>query len=139
MAIFALVLVLVGGTFSNRLETWRPVPRNAVAFMQQHGLHGNVLCQFEWGSYLMWHMGDAIKVFVDPRGELVYPESVRRQYAIFFYGMDGADTLLDKYRHDFVLIGTQTKACQVVMKDPRWHLIYRDATAALFARARFPA
>ena len=138
LAIFALVLVLVGGTFSDRLETWRPVPRDAVAFMQQHGLHGNVLCQLEWGSYLMWHMGDAIKVFVDPRGELVYPESVRRQYAIFFYGMDGADSLLDKYPHDFVLIGTQTKACQVVMKNPRWHLIYRDATAALFARTPIP-
>jgi hypothetical protein len=138
LAICAAVLALVGGTFSNRLETWKPVPADAVAFMQQHDLHGNVLCQFEWGSYLMWHMGDRVKLFVDTRAELVYPESVRRQYAIFFYGMEGADSLLDAYPHDFVLIGTQTKACQVVMQDPRWHLIYRDATAALFARAPLP-
>ena len=50
MAICALALFLVGGTFSNNLKTWKPMPTGALAYMQEHKLHGNLLPQFEWGS-----------------------------------------------------------------------------------------
>jgi hypothetical protein len=106
--------------------------------MENRGLHGNMLCQFEWGSYLLWHMGDSFKVYIDPRGELVYTDKLERDYAIFFYGMDGADRLLEAYPHDFVLIGAHTKGCDVVRRDARWHLLYSDQTAALFGRAELP-
>ncbi|HEV2171476.1 MAG TPA: hypothetical protein VGR40_11030, partial [Candidatus Binatus sp.] len=135
LAICALMLVLVGGTFSNRLATWKPVPTGALAFMKQHGLHGNMLCQFEWGSYLLWHMSDSFKVYIDPRGELVYTDKMEGDYARFFYGMEGAQSLLDAYPHDYVLMGVETKGCDLVRKDPRWHLLYSDQTSALFARS----
>ena len=135
LAISALLVALVGGTFSNRLKTWKPVPAGAVAFMEQRGLHGNILNQYEWGAYLVWHVGGDSKVFIDGRCELVYPDRLIRQYAIFFFGMEGADGVLDAFPHDFVLIGPHTKAYDVVDKDSRWQLIYRDATAALFKRA----
>jgi hypothetical protein len=138
LAICALALALVGGTFSNRLETWKPMPTGALAFMQQHELHGRMLCQFEWGSYLLWHMGDSFKVYIDPRGELVYTDKMERDYAIFFYGKKGADKLLESYPHDYVLMGVDTKGCDVVRRDPRWHLLYSDQTAALFGRAALP-
>ena len=132
------MIALVGGTFSNRLKTWKPVPADAVAFMQRHGLHGNILNQFEWGEYLVWHVGNDSRVFIDGRCELVYPDKLIRQYAIFFFGLEGADGVLDAFPHDFVLIGPHTKAYEVVSRDGRWQLIYRDATAALFARAALP-
>ncbi len=138
MAILALAVVLVGGTFSNRLKTWKPMPTDAVAFMERHGLHGNILNQFEWGEYLIWHVGGDSRVFIDGRTELVYPDRLLRQYAIFFYGMKGADKLLDEFPHDFVLMGVHTKGCDVVRKDARWHLLYSDQTAALFGRAALP-
>lgn len=138
MAICAIAIALVGGTFSNRLKTWKPMPTGALAFMQQHKLHGNILPQFEWGSYVLWHMGDAFKVYIDPRGELVYTDKQEGDYAIFFYGMEGADKLLDAYPHDYVLMGVNTKGADVVRKDPRWHLLYSDQTAALFGRAALP-
>ena len=138
LAICALAIALVGGTFSNRLKTWKPVPTGAVAFMQRHGLHGNILNQFEWGEYLVWHVRNESRVFIDGRCELVYPDSLLRQYAIFFYGLEGADNLLDAFPHDFVLIGPHTKSYEVVSKDGRWHLLYRDASAALFARTALP-
>jgi hypothetical protein len=138
LAISALLVALVGGIFSNRLKTWKPVPADAVAFMQRRGLHGNILNQFEWGEYLTWHVGNDSRVFIDGRCELVYSDKLIRQYAIFFYGMDGADGVLDAFPHDFVLIGPHTKGYEVVSRDARWQLIYRDATAALFARAALP-
>jgi len=138
LAICALAFALVGGTFSNRLKTWKPVPTGAVAFMQRHGLHGNILNQFEWGEYLVWHVGKQSRVFIDGRCELVYPDSLLRQYTIFFSGLDGATNVLDAPAHDFVLIGPHTKSYEVVTRDGRWHLLYSDATAALFARTALP-
>jgi hypothetical protein len=138
LAICSLALALVGGTFSDRLKTWKPVPVEALAFMRQHDLRGNLLGQYEWGSYVLWHMSDAFKVYIDPRAEVLYTNTQERDYAIFFYGMAGADSLLDEHPHDFVLIGPHAGGYEVMMKDPRWHLIYRDATAALFGRGALP-
>jgi hypothetical protein len=106
--------------------------------MQRNGLHGNILNQYEWGEYLIWHVGNDSRVFIDGRCELVYPDKLIRQYAIFFYGLEGAQNVLDTYPHDFVLIGPHTRAYDVVRQDVRWHLLYSDATAALFARASLP-
>jgi hypothetical protein len=138
MAICALALFLVGGTLSNNLKTWKPMPIGALAFMQQNKLHGNLLPQFEWGSWILWHMGDAFKVYIDPRGELVYTDMQEGDYARFFYGMDGSDKLLDAYPHDYVLMGVHTKGADVVRKNPRWQLMYEDDTAVLFKRAPLP-
>jgi hypothetical protein len=134
LAICAIAVALVGGTLSNRLKTWKPMPTGALAFMQQHKLHGNLLPQFEWGSYVLWHMGDAFKVYIDPRGELVFTDKQEGDYARFFYGMPGSEQLLDAYPHDYVLMGVHTKGADLVRKDPHWQLIYEDATAALFQR-----
>jgi hypothetical protein len=134
IAILAIAVALVGGTFSNRLKTWKPVPTGALAFMQQHKLHGNILPQFEWGSYVLWHMGEVFKVYIDPRGELVYTDKQEGDYARFFYGMEGSEALLDAYPHDYVLMGVHTKGADLVRRDPHWQLIYEDATAALFKR-----
>jgi hypothetical protein len=138
LAICAIAVALVGGTLSNRLKTWKPVPTGALAFMQQHKLHGNLLPQFEWGSYVLWHMGDAFKVYIDPRGELVFTDKQEGDYARFFYGMPGSEQLLDAYPHDYVLMGVHTKGADLVRKDPRWHLLYSDQTAALFGRESLP-
>jgi hypothetical protein len=138
MAFCAIALALVGGTFSNRLKTWKPMPTGALAFMQEHHLHGNILPQFEWGSWVLWHMGDAFKVYIDPRGELVYSDKQEGDYARFFYGMEGSAALLDAYPHDYVLMGVQTKGADLVRNDPRWHLLYSDQTAALFGRVATP-
>ncbi len=138
MAICAIALFLVGGTLSNNLKTWKPMPIGALAYMQQHQLHGNLLPQFEWGSWILWHMGDAFKVYIDPRGELVYTDKQEGDYARFFYGMDGSAALLEAYPHDYVLMGLHTKGADIVRKDPRWELMYEDDTAVLFKRSPLP-
>ncbi len=134
LAICAITVALVGGTLSNRLKTWKPVPTGALAFMQQHKLHGNLLPQFEWGSYVLWHMGDAFKVYIDPRGELVYTDKQEGDYARFFYGMPGSEQLLDAYPHDYVLMGVHTKGADLVRKNLHWEVMYEDDTAVLFKR-----
>ncbi len=138
LALCALGIAIAGGSFSTRLKTWKPVPAAALAFMKQHQLRGNLLGQFEWGSYILWHSSDDFKVYIDPRGELVYTDKQEGDYATFYYGKEGADRLLDEFPHDFVLVGAHTKGCDLVKKNSRWHLLYSDQTAALFGRNALP-
>lgn len=133
MAVLAVLVMIAGGTFSNRLETWSRMPLGAVSFMDRNHLHGNILNQLEWGEYLAWHEPDS-RIFVDGRAETVYPDSVMLQYAQFYYGLSGGDKLLDAYPNDFVLIIPESKAYKTMLSQQRWRLIYQDATSALFQR-----
>jgi hypothetical protein len=132
------IVVLAGGVLSPRLPTWDRVPLGATSFMRQHGLHGNILNEFEWGNFLVWHLAPGSRVFVDGRAELVYPDSVLRKYAIFHYRLPGATHVLDDYRHDFILIKSETSAYRVVESDRRWKIVYEDGVAALFAPTSAP-
>ena len=136
-AALAVMLALFGGVLSDRLKLGLDCPEEAVAFMTAHHLRGNILCDFKWGEYLMWHLGPQSKVFIDGRWELLYPHNVMEDYIRFDQGRAGAEAILDKYPNDFVLVPPESRACRVVMRDGRWKVIYRDAAAVLFARASF--
>jgi hypothetical protein len=134
IAASTLLLAIAGGVFSNRLVTWEPVPRGAVEFMKRHRLHGNILNNFDWGEYLVWHLAPDSRVFIDGRCELVYPDPLLTQYLDFLYGRPGGRELLDRYPHDLALLKVSTGAYQIVSADSRWKEIYRDSFSALFAR-----
>jgi hypothetical protein len=133
MACAIVVVAAAGGVFSNRLRTWEPVPSGAVAFMKARGLHGNILNHFEWGEYLVWHLAPESRVFIDGRSELVYPDSVMRQYAEFHYNLGDSKSILARYRHDFILLKPGTGGLRAVEADKGWKPIYRDRDSVLFA------
>jgi hypothetical protein len=134
MVALAIMVMIAGGTFSDRLQTWSAMPSGVVSFMDSNRLHGNILNQLEWGEYLAWHEPNS-RIFVDGRAETVYSDSVMLQYAKFYYGMNGGDKLLDAYPNDFVLLIPTSKAYQTMLSEHRWRLIYRDKISALFQRS----
>ncbi len=131
----AVIIGMVGGELSGSLKTWEPVPEGAVAFMESHGLHGNILNNYDWGGYLIWHLAPASRIFIDSRYQLVYSEKLRSQYLSFLYGWPVGNKVLNDYRHDFVLVEPGTGAFELVNSDSRWKLIYRDPVASLYAKA----
>jgi hypothetical protein len=106
--------------------------------MKQRGLHGNILNEFEWGGFLVWHLAPKCRVFVDSRTELVYPDSLLSKYVDFYNDRPGGVRILDSNAHDFVLIKSSTKRFQLVRSDGRWKIIYQDGVATLFARTTAP-
>ncbi len=135
----ALVMALSTGLFSRTLPDGYPQPQGAVRFMQAHGLHGNVLGDFGWGEYLIFHLAPQSKVFVDSRYDMVYPQKVIADYLDFFLVRQRAAAVLEAYPHDFVLLRTASPGYRFMMAQPGWRMVYRDETAALFARAGSPA
>ena len=138
VVVIAIVLALVAGLFSPRLgvET-KDYPAGAVRFMRDHDLHGNVLGEFGWGQYLIWHLEPGSKVFIDGRYVTVYPEAVINQYLDLYFDRPGALTTLNAYPHDFVLLPVKAAGCVAMESAPGWLLVYHDGTALLFARNEF--
>jgi hypothetical protein len=135
----ASVLAAYTGLLSKRLPFAGACPSGAVDFMASHDLSGNVLCEFSWGGYLIWHAAPHSRVFMDSRYDLVYPAQVVGDYLKFYFdGPGGADVLV-KYPHDFVLIPPTSGGYRVTSRSAAWKLIYEDPVAALFARANSPA
>jgi len=130
----AAALAIYSGIFSPRLRMDKPYPSGAVAFMRAHDLHGNLLADFGWGEYLIWHTAPASKVFIDGRYDTVYPFALIDRYIDFYFDRPGASAILTAYPHDFVLIPPGARAYDLMMKQTAWKMIYRDADSALFAR-----
>jgi hypothetical protein len=139
MLAVACAMAFGGGLFSRRLAPDRAYPLAALDFMSAHGLHGNVLGEFGWGEYLIWHAAPDDKVFIDGRYDTVYPVKVIGDYLEFYFGQSGAGAVLDSYPHDFVLIGPRTPARRLMERRRDWKLLYRDEAALLYARASAPA
>ena len=131
--------VYTGRLFSNRLRIDTPYPAGAVAFMKQRGLHGNLLSQYDWGEYLIWHMAPSSKVFMDGRYDTVYPDGVFQDYLAFHLNLADAARVLRTHPHDFVLVSPDAKAYVLMEKSVGWKLIYHDQDCALFAPTNSPA
>jgi hypothetical protein len=135
----AAVLAIHGGIFSPHLRTDKPYPVGAVAFMHQHDLGGNILNDFNWGEYLIWHTAPESKVFIDGRYDTVYPYTTIAQYIDFYFDRSGAQAVLTAYPNDLVLIPPGSKAYKLMRSQSVWKLIYHDPDSALFARTDSPA
>ncbi|MGD0672371.1 MAG: hypothetical protein ABSB13_09850 [Candidatus Binatus sp.] len=114
-------------------------PVRAVEFMKNHGLEGNLLTQFAWGQYVIWHDAPGMKVFIDSRYDLAYPPAVVQDYLEFASNVAGGAHTLAAYPHDFVLIERGSPAVKLMDSQRDWRLIYSDDTARLYARANSPA
>ncbi len=136
--VFAILIAIAAGIFSPRLQDDRGYPIGAVAFMKAHRLHGNILNDFDWGDYLIWHEPES-KVFIDGRFAAVYPFSVIREYLDFYIDHWNTTEALSSYRSDFVLISPSRKAYDLMMSLPDWRLIYSDRDSALFAKSNSAA
>jgi hypothetical protein len=72
-------LVLLGLSFSRlgciRVESFYfNFPARAIALLKQSGVHANMAVPFDWGEYVIWHLGPNVKVSMDGRRETVYSD-----------------------------------------------------------------
>lgn len=138
LLVFSFQVAWATGLFSKGLEKTVRCPTGAVSFMKQHHLQGNVLGEFDWGEYLIWHLAPQSKVFIDGRYDTVYPANVIEDYLDFSIGRPSAERVLKIYPHDLVMVRAQSPAFRLMSERPDWKLIYSDAVAALYARADSP-
>ena len=114
-------------------------PYDAVNFMNSRGLTGNVMADYSWGQFVIWHGAPGTKVFIDSRYDLGYPPKVIADAMALDRGGAGAAHTLSAYPTDFVLTREGWPEARVMDSEPDWRLIYSDGVARLYARATSPA
>jgi hypothetical protein len=135
VAVAAFELLILTGLFSKKMDANDPYPAGAIAYMKAHRLSGNILADFQWGEYVIWHMAPASKVFIDGRYDTVYPPRVIDDYLAYDNGEAAGKETLVNYPHDFVLLGQKKdRPYKLVIAQPGWKQIYRDDSCVLFAR-----
>jgi hypothetical protein len=135
----AVFLLFEAGMFSKRLNAGMDIPSGAVAFMKEHDLQGNVLNEYGWGAYLIWHITPGSKIFIDGRCETVYPDRVLSDYLQFYFDFTRAGAVLHDYPHDFILIPPNAPIVRSLEKNADWKVIYHDRATLLLARSNSPA
>lgn len=113
-------------------------PARAVGLMSKSGVQGNVATFFDWGEYIIWHLGPDVRVSIDGRRETVYsPESYARNLR-FLYGIGEWDAIVNDPRTDMALVDRNQPTYNLMQLKTGWLLIYQDSVSALFARLDSP-
>lgn len=65
-----------------RMGTWRPDPIAAASLIDAKPI-GRIVPQFDWGEYIIWHLGPDLRVSFDPRYDLMYSaQAIGEQRAV---------------------------------------------------------
>jgi len=121
-----------------RPEMAVPVPSEALAFVETHGLRARMYNDFEAGSYLLWQGYPRFRVFVDPRLP-AYPASFHALLGRFDHDRASWDQAMTAFGVDSALLVEAGLNRRVAWWDPsRWALVYRAHDARVFVRRREP-
>lgn len=130
------LLLLSFPNFTNIRVPIEPVPlfpHNAVSLLKESKISGNLAVEFNWGKYVLWHLGPDIQVSIDGRRETVYPEDVHNVNFSFLYGIRDWDSHLVDFNTEMVLVKKSFAELNLMRQKQGWELLYEDSTSALFA------
>ena len=83
LAVMAVGIAVGSGLLSKSLAVVEAKPAGAPAFMQRHDLHGNVLSEFGWADYLIFHDAARSKIFMESIFEAYYPPQLQSNFPRF--------------------------------------------------------
>jgi len=119
------------------------MPTGAVEYLARARPAGNLLVEFNWAQLMIFERPGQ-PVFYDGRFRTVYPPATEAAFFAFFdpHQPPGWRRVLDDFPTDLVLLERHAPperprpAAARLERDPGWWVLYRDAQAILFARAR---
>jgi hypothetical protein len=114
-------------------------PARAVGMMKASGIAGNMATEFNWGEYVLWHLGPQVQVSVDGRRETIYNDAIYQENLDFMYGRGQWDRLVDRPETELALVHRHRPVFELMKQKPGWILVYQDALCALFAREGSPS
>ena len=97
-------------------------------------MKGNLGIHFDWGDYAIWHLAPDIKVSMDTRREMAYPDSIYSVNMRHMLGIGSWADLIDDYETDMVLVKRLSPTDNLMQQREDWLLVYQDDTSALFTR-----
>jgi len=112
----------------------RYYPVQAVRFLAQNEIAGNLALPFRWGEYALWSLPAGTRVAVDGRFTTAYPAAVLEDAWRFMTGAPGWDALLEHHPTDLVLADRSHATARLLRGHPDWEYVYSDPVSVVFVR-----
>jgi hypothetical protein len=112
----------------------RKFPVRALEAAREGGVTGRVFNVDFWGGFLLYKAFPEYPVFIDGQFDF-YGERLTREYFAAVSLGSGWEQVLEKYRIDWTLTGTQAPLNVALGMSPDWRLFYRDSVATIFVRS----
>lgn len=140
-AIYGLVsLVMIGyvgfqlpslrGTVSSHMST-TSFPTQAIAYLEAHPIHGNILNAYDWGGYLIFR---GFAPFIDGRTDIYLTNNTFSNYmAMQNFGFNAA-SILASYPFQYALLPPGYALSSYLDSSSNWKVIYDDGTAEIWEK-----
>lgn len=110
-----------------------PYPVGPVEYLVRQKFAGNLMVPFRLGAYVSWKLYPAVKVSVDSRYEVAYPDTVVKQMFDFYAASPGWQSTLAAYPTDAVLIPSDAPI-STLMPATAWQRVYTDRQFKIYVR-----
>jgi hypothetical protein len=108
-------------------------PAGAVDYLLAAHFEGNVMTNFNSGSYFTWKMYPAVKVSMDSRYEVAFKPGVAEEIIAMYAMKPGWQATLARYSTTDVLLAPTAGPMVSQIPEP-WRRVYVDDAFTLFAR-----
>lgn len=107
-------------------------PFRAVEFIKINKIKGNLLQDFELGSYISYKLYPQNKIFMDGRFEEVYNTNLLFQLNSFLFSVKSQEKFFNSFPSDVLLLDKTLPVYQWLKKDYKWKKIFDDNKFVVF-------
>ena len=110
------------------------MPLRAVEAIRHAGLSGNLVTDYGWGQFVIWHLHPESHVAFDGRYRTVYQSDLEREFlALQTATLADAPTtpIIDDYPTQLALLPVDSLPDRYLSDRPDWTCVYRDDQAAV--------
>jgi hypothetical protein len=131
--LLGIVLLAAFCVMRQPLYLRRNVPLQAIMYLADHPLKGNMFCTAHSGGYLLYKSRGAIPVFVDTRIDL-YETSFFNRFVLAIERGQGWKELFAEYKITSALLPNDSGLKPIIDKQPDWKRIYQDHDFSLYVQ-----
>ena len=107
-------------------------PVRAVDTLKRSGVEGRAVVPFNWGEYVIWHLGPRVQVSIDGRRETVYAPEVLAANLDLEAGRGEWNRLFEFEAPDLVLLPASSAGASRMRAEADWVVVYEDSLAVVF-------
>ncbi|MBI2251623.1 MAG: tetratricopeptide repeat protein [Armatimonadetes bacterium] len=140
--LFILSLIYLGNFVKinypfNKFIMEETYPKDLIEFIKINKIQGNVFNDYGWGGYIIWRCGENLKVFIDGRVKLLYPEKNYLEYLKVVNAKKNWESILNKYNITLIILKKEFNFLEIFKKltnNNLWELLYEDDLALLYIK-----
>ena len=132
LAVSLVLFMLVFGGVKHSFDP-EEKPVEAVQFLKQEHIHGNMFNNDEFGDYIIYAAYPQYRVFFDGRNDMYGVEHMKEYFKIIRLGL-GWEGVLEKYDINWIFFDADSLLSRYLLEREDWHLIYADRVAHIYVR-----